>query len=107
MANEALANQNGRQGPYQFYKNINGKPSWKSETNAIWYYPEYKDWMIGPFENIGTDIRGITTWWQIGDEDYDCPQQVPSDKWVYMDVNGEWQYASSNDVSILCTTGKK
>ena len=35
------------QGTYQLSEQINGKPSWKSSTNAIWWYPEGKGWLIG------------------------------------------------------------
>ena len=103
MANEALAEQSSKQGTYQLSEEINGKPSWKSSTQAIWYYPEYKDWMIGPLSSIGTSLRGITS---TGDGEYDCPLQVPKDKWKYWD-GSEWQEAGSNDVNFQCTLGKK
>ena len=102
MANEALVHQSDRQGIYQLSQEINGKPSWKSGTQAIWYYPEYKDWAIGSLSDIGTSIRGITS---IGDGEYDCPQQVPKDKWKYYE-GSDWQKAGSNDISFQCT-GKK
>ena len=102
MTNEALAKQSSKQGTYQLSEKINGTPSWKSATQAIWYYPDFNDWMIGPLSSIGTDFRGITS---SGDGEYDCPQQVPKDKWKYYDGT-EWQVVSSNDVSFQCT-GKK
>ena len=103
MANDALAEQSIRQGTYQLSEEINGKPSWKSATQAIWYYPDFKDWAIGSLSDIGTNFRGITS------VDYnvenDCPQEVPKDKWKYWD-GSEWQAASSNDVSFQCTSKK-
>ena len=92
-----------RQATYELSENINGKPSWKSETLAIWYRPKFKTWLIGKVSNIGTSIAGIAS---VDKTEYDCPQQVPKDKWKYLDGSA-WQAASSNDVSFQCTTGKK
>ena len=99
MANEAKAKQRDKQGTYELSEAINGKSSWKSATQAIWYYPEYKDWGIGALSDIGTHDRGITS---IGDGKYDCPQQVPKDHWKYFD-GSEWQQARSYDASFQCT----
>ena len=100
LANEALAHQFNRQGTYQLSEEINGKPSWKSGTEAIWYYPDFKEWAIGPLSDIGTSNRGISSKY---DGEYDCPQQVP--EWSYWDGT-EWQNAGSNDVSLQCTGTK-
>ena len=35
---------------------INGKPSWKSESHAIWYYPDWNEWFIGPYSWLGTKV---------------------------------------------------
>ena len=101
LANEALAEQSSTQGTYQLSEQINGKPSWKSSTNAIWYYPGNKGWLIGHVSEIG----GSTAWICSIDTEYDCPQLVPKDKWNYVD-GLEWKKAGSNDVSLQCT-GKK
>ena len=101
LANEALAQQSNKKGIYQLFEEINGKPSWKSGTQAIWYYPDFNQWMIGPLSSIGTSNRGITSTGNM----HDCPLQVPKDKWKYYikDGDGErWQYANSNDIIIEC-----
>ena len=103
MANDALAEQSGRQGTYQLSEKINGKPSWKSGTQAIWYDSQNKYWTIGLVSEIGTNRGWI---YSATDTEYDHPQQVPKDKWKYLDGSA-WQNASSNDVSFQCTTGKK
>ena len=102
LANDALAEQSDRRGTYQLSENINGKPSWKSGTQAIWYYSQQKYWMIGPVSEIGTNTGWI---YSATDTEYDCPQQVPKDKWKYWD-GSKWQKAGSNDVSFQCI-GKK
>ena len=35
------------EGTYQLSTEVNGKESWTTSSNAIWYQPEYKDWLIG------------------------------------------------------------
>ena len=35
---------------------------------AIWFFPEFEDWSIGPLDHIGTNTRGITS---AADEDQD------------------------------------
>ena len=101
MANEVLAEQPNRKGTYQLSETVNGKPSWKSATQAIWYNPEYKDWFIGDHSDIGTNVAGI---YSVASTEYDCPQRVPEDKWKYWDAWQEnWQDSSSKDVIIQCT----
>ena len=104
MANEALAKQSSQQGTYQLSEEINGKPSWKSETQAIWYQPKFKNWIIGKVSNRGTSIAGIVS---VDKTEYDCPQQVPKDAWMYAVVDGTQHKASPNDVSIQCTGMKE
>ena len=102
LANEALAYQWDKQGTYQLSEAINGKPSWISGAQAIWYNPEFKDWMIGALPGNGTNFRGITC---ADNVEHECPQQVRKDHWEY--YNGsDVPKSYSNDVSIQCT-GKK
>ena len=63
LATEVLAKQSYSQGTgtYELSENINGKPSWKSETHAIWYHPKFKTWFIGKLSYIGTSIAGIVS----------------------------------------------
>ena len=99
LSNNVLTKQGNRQDTYELSETIHGKPSWKSSTQAIWYYPEFTDWAIGPLSNIGTNFRGITS---VGEEEYDCPQQVPKDKWDFWD-GSNWLTANLNDISFQCT----
>ena len=102
LANEALAYQWDKQGTYELSEAINGKPSWKSVTQAIWYNPWLKDWRIGELLSSGANYRGISS---IANVEYDCPQQVIKDHWEY--YNGsDVPKSYSNDVCIQCT-GKK
>ena len=60
MKNGALASQGSRQGMYQISDPINGKPSWTSNSRAIWYLLT-EIWFIGDLENIGEDFGSIYT----------------------------------------------
>ena len=58
--------------------------------------------MIGDLSDIGTEFRRIAS---IHDTAYDCPQQVPKDKWNYWDGK-HFAQAGSTDIIIQCA-GKK
>ena len=79
MKNDVLDFQESRQGIYTAYHTINGKTSWKSDVNAIWYVQAFNDWAIGNIEDIGTTIREITSHGDHGDKG---PFEVPNDKWM-------------------------
>ena len=100
LNNEALAKQSERQDTYRLSEKINGKPSWKSGTQAIWYYPRYNQWIMGSISNIGTNTGGIYSF--VLNTEYVCPQQVPKDKWKYYD-GSKWKEVNSNDFSFQCT----
>ena len=92
------------QGTYEISKTVNGKSSWKSGNLAISYNSNRKSWVIGYGwdDVIGTAAGFIYSKQRT---EYDCPQQVPKDKWKYYikDGDGErWQYANSNDIIIEC-----
>ena len=62
------------QGTYKKSASVNGKPSWKSQTKAIWYNKgrsiDYK-WIIGNQNDIGTPRgfiyrKGMSSWSQHG-----------------------------------------
>ena len=82
---------------YEKSRTVNGKPSWKSDINAIWFSTKTNDWIIGSLENIGTSRGGISS-----DDNvvHFCPQQVPKDEWTYF-KNG-WQEAGEGDVTFEC-----
>ena len=99
MANEPLAKQSERQGTYELSEAINGKPSWKSGTKAIWY-SQYKQWIFGKTSNIGTNYGVIFSF-----ANTDCPQQVKASGniWKYWD-GSEWQEANLNDINFQCAS---
>ena len=104
LTKNALASKPSTNGTYELSEIINGKPSWKSATRAIWYYSgkEAKFWMIGLISNMGTKSGGI---YAADPTESKYPQEVPNDKWKYHD-GSNWQQASSDEITIQCA-GKK
>jgi hypothetical protein len=80
LAYGALVNQGSRQGSYQLSNTVNGKPSWESSTQAIWYIPQFNDWGIGDKYYIGTAYRGLAT---EGGQGGTYPDNVASSMWYY------------------------
>ena len=81
---------------------INGKTSWISNDNsqAIWYIPKYKDWLIGSFSKIGTEYGGLNS---IGGQVNVDPNDVPSDKWKYYNKKSkQWSNPNPYDIEIEC-----
>ena len=101
LNDDVLSKQGNRQGIYQYNGIVNGKPSWKSEDQAIWFYPEYEDWAIGPLKDIGTGVSGISS---VYDEDIGI-LDVPINKWRYYD-EGDWKDVKSGDLTFSCISGK-
>ena len=92
--------QGSRKGTYETSETINGKPSWISNDQAIWWVPEFSEWGIGHLDFIGSNTRALTG--------------VPSDKnyfgWPY-DQKYTWKYWKSgsgfttpgaNDIKVQC-----
>ena len=99
LANEVQSKQSSRAGTYQQKGTINGRPYWVNPTNdeAIWYYPQYKDWAIGPLSNLGTNWRSITS---VGALEANCPDDDRAD-WKYWD--GSWKKTKyTSDVQVEC-----
>ena len=48
-----LAHHGECQGTYESSASVNGKPSWTSQSTAIWYSQDYNLWMIGNLKGIG------------------------------------------------------
>ena len=96
-----MAKQRNKQGIYELSETINGKSSWKSATQAIWYYPEHNIWAIGSLSDIGRIPNwGISSFGPPYTK-YDSPQKVPKDKWNYWDGK-HFALASSTDIIIQC-----
>ena len=88
LKNNALESQNSRQGIFKPSSTVNGRPSWTSASQAIWYMQNNnKKWHIGALDKIGTTTAGILS--EVVDELVD-PQNVLSwqywsDKWTSTD----------------------
>lgn len=97
MRNGAFASQKIRQGLYEISDPINGKQSWTSGSQAIWY--NFNNWQIGLLEDIGTDFCGLSAKDDYGGLDDD------NNVWKYWSSSDDsWLWASGNDVSINCTS---
>ena len=99
LRNKFLRAQGSRQGMYQLGEIVNGKQSWKSATDAIWFILGSKDWCIGPLSDIGTDSCGIASF---ADKDQSL-FNVANDDWRYSDDG--WKVMNSGDIAINCDTG--
>ena len=96
LANDAKTFQSSREGNYVEHTIVNGKKSWKSMNNAIWYVPKHNRWALGSFDNIGKEASGILT--SDGFGDYN-PINVP---WWWYAKNDEWKPASADDIIFQC-----
>ena len=95
-------------GTYQLLKlTVNGHPSWTSSTHAIWYWPEAKQWVIGPFSCLGT-TEGIFSG-SVQEKNYLMPCEQNS--WQYRNsrFKSKWQkpngyglFYNANDINIQC-----
>ena len=53
------------QGTYEKSASVNGKPSWTSQSKALWYNPIGDKWMIGNQKNTGTRRGSMYTYGMI------------------------------------------
>ena len=62
LENDAKNEVSYLEGVYTFQGFSNGMDYWVDADgeNAIWYYPEFKEWAIGNINNLGTNWRSIT-----------------------------------------------
>ena len=82
---------------YQISDLINGKQSWTSGSNAIWYWQG--QWHIGSLDDIGTDVSGILA------NDAYVGLNDANNQWHYDDGSDyDWILAGANDVNITCTS---
>ena len=96
MKNDVLSHQGSIQGIYQISDPINGKQSWTSGSNAIWY--GQGQWHIGSLDAIGTSLCGIYARDNYGGLDDD------NNEWLYFNPDNGWTWAGVIDVSIDCTS---
>ena len=97
MKNDAKKEQS-RAGTYERSSDINGKPCYKKGDDAIWYYPELNEWMIGSISSLGSSRRGIKTKDKFGGLGDD------RNTWEYWNGD-EWKTAGPNDITAKCTSG--
>ena len=88
-------------GYYQISETVNGRPSWKSGENAIWYAPPVRQsWLIGYWKKLG----------EYDGEFYALSNGGLTDNrnvWSYSMNDSTWITPSdSNDVIISSSGGK-
>ena len=91
--------QKKRVGTYTNKGLKNGRYYWESTDgrSAIWYYPSYKEWMIGSSFYLGTQFRGISA----GFTSVTCPNQNHN-RWVFW--NGvHWLTDKKQQIHLFCT----
>ena len=98
MKNNVLGSHNGKPGTYKLSSTINGKPSWITESQAIWFIPQWNQWAIGPLDSLGTTFRGIRS-----DQFAKGPQNVVV--WAYNVKNKGW-WPANNDIIVECICTK-
>ena len=98
LKNNASTHQGNKQGTFQSSSPVNGRPSWTSESHAIWYVPIYKVWAVGNLDDIGEKIRGITSC--RCDGDVDDPRDILS--WRYWNGDKFVSPDEKNDIIIEC-----
>ena len=96
LKNGALDSQRSMQGIYLISDQINGKPSWTSVLNAIWYSLSF-GWLIGPQYVIGEDLGFIYS-----ADDYGGLDDT-NNQWNYYD-GSNWVSATPNEININCTS---
>ena len=96
LKNEVLSNMKAYHGIYKKSASINGKPSWKSQSKAIWKCQN--DWWIGNLSSIGKDRGSIyTTGTLFGANE--------NGKWNSF-IEKKWKKLDTNDFSIECIARK-
>ena len=87
-------------GTYQLSTNlVNRKPSWTfiEKKKAIWYITEYNEWGVGILENLGTNVRALSTGRIEDDVDL---FDILSDSWSFWDTTNK--SFKDGDVTIQC-----
>ena len=97
LKNGALKFKGSLQGMYQISDLIDGKPSWTSVSNAIWYILEYDAWSIATLDYIGDSAAYMFAFDIYGGLD------DTNNQWKYWD-GSNWILASANDIFINCTS---
>ena len=104
LNNNPLAEWGDLQGIFQLSLTINGRPSWASTSNAIWYNPNDRTWVIGSLENVGTSKSGISG---ISDNEVDDPQNNIYWQYYQRGSGYGWETPDVNDIIVECIDIKK
>jgi len=102
LTNGARQAQSSREGTYKRSVLVNGKPSWTTNFQAIWFVPESKFWCIGALSGIGTDVCGVSSMIGINDHFSNCAYGVPKNSWEFHASLSGWTIAGANDVNVNC-----
>ena len=100
MENHIKDVQGTRAGRYERSSDVNGQPSYKMGGDAIWYNEEYKSWNIGSINELG----GNTGVGIFAEDDFGGLTDEKN-LWKYKLPNGVWNTASTNDITVECTSG--
>ena len=104
LENDAKASQYTRAGTFERSITVNGKRSWKSKDQAIWFYPKTNNWKVGLLKDIGNNIAGLSSFIGSGGNN---PYDLPSNDWNYCSTNTEKKWQPSNgNIIIQCIKGK-
>jgi hypothetical protein len=77
---------------------VNGKPSWTSQSKAIWYNQDHNLWLIGNLNQIGTTMGFFfTTGTLFGANE--------NGKWNSI-IEKTWKNPDKNDFTIECIARK-
>ena len=87
------------EGTYKLSAEVNGKESWITSSTAIWYRPEYKDWMIGNLADRGTQSAYIVSRFV-----YELERPYDVEYWNYYQFGGWVTNGSATDVIVKCET---
>ena len=85
-------------------ESVNGYPSFRAGTKAIWYYKNIHGsnfWMIGPIKHIGTNKGGMCAQNQFGG------LTDRRNVWRYRDNNGNWKTTEAGEVIIQIKPSSK
>ena len=99
MKNGIKEKQGTRAGRYERSSDVNGQPSYKMGSNAIWYNEVYKSWNIGSINELGGNT-GVGIY---AKDDFGGLTDAKN-LWKYKFNNG-WKSAGTNDITVECTSG--
>ena len=79
-------------------ESVSGKPTWTSQSTAIWYVEDQNIWVIGSLNDIGKPIGGIYTAGTLFGAN-------GNGKWKFS-IEKSWKKLDMNDFSIECIARK-